>query len=118
MNQRISSILEVFGLNASQIRKPPDAMLAQVYLVEDRYILRSRPFEPTTLARFVAECELCGNVTELTGFRFPKYRQASSGTRYVIEGGNFWTLHKLIPGRPLGSWFKLLTGLTHQSTVR
>jgi len=82
-------------------------MLAQVYLVEDRFILRSRLFRPTTLTRFVAECELCGKVTELTGFRFPKYLRSSSGKPYVIEGGNFWTLHKLIPGRPLGSWFKL-----------
>jgi aminoglycoside phosphotransferase (APT) family kinase protein len=107
MIQHISSILKAFGLKANQISKPPDAMLAQVYLVDDRFILRSRPFKPTTLKRFVSECELCEIVTELTGFRFPKYRRSSSGAHYVIEGINFWTLHKLIPGRPLGSWFKL-----------
>lgn len=103
----MSTILKNFGLNATQISRPPDAMLAQVYLVEDRYILRSRNYESTTLERFIAECKLCENVAELTGFHFPKYRRALSGERYVVEGGNFWTLHKRIPGRPLGSWFNL-----------
>lgn len=107
MKQGVASILKRFGLNAGRVSKPADAMLAQVYAVEDRYILRSRSFEPSTLERFAAECELCGHVAQLTGFRFPAYRRSASGTRYAIEDNNFWTLHERIPGRPLGSWFEL-----------
>jgi aminoglycoside phosphotransferase (APT) family kinase protein len=107
MNPRIPEILKVFGLNASRIRKPQDAKLAQVYLVEDRYVLRSRPLETDTRARFAAECELYGQVAELTGFRFPQYERCESGACFVINEDCFWTLHKLIPGHPLGNWFEL-----------
>ena len=107
MSQQAQNILKRFGLDARTINKPPDAMLAQVFLVEDQFILRSRPYEADTPARFAAECELCGQVAELTGFRFPEYERCGRGGRFVVEGGNFWTLHKIIPGRPLGSWFEL-----------
>ena len=107
MNPSILEILKIFGLNASRVHKPPDAMLSQIYLVENRYILRARPYEKDTPARFAAECELCGYVAELTGFRFPQYQQATSGNRFVIDEGYFWTLHQVIPGRPLGRWFEL-----------
>jgi hypothetical protein len=33
MNPHISTILKAWGLNANRIRKPPDAKLAQVYLL-------------------------------------------------------------------------------------
>ena len=82
-------------------------MLAQVFLVENRFILRSRPYEKDTPARFAAECELCSQVAELTGFRFPAYERSASGDRFVIVQDHFWTLHRIIPGRPLGTWFEL-----------
>lgn len=107
MNPQPSKVLKLFGLNASRLQKPSDAMLAQVYFVEDQYILRSRPYEADTPARFEAECNLCGQVAELTGFRFPEYLQCTSGDSFVVDEGYFWTLHQIIPGRPLGSWFEL-----------
>ena len=107
MNTHALNILKRFGLLASRIQKPSDAMLAQVYLVDDRYILRSRPFEKDTMERFAVECELCDHVAALTEFRFPQYLQSVSGHSYVIDNDLFWTLHEIIPGRPLGSWFEL-----------
>lgn len=103
----VLKVLQAFGVAATRIQKPSDAMLAQVYLIDDRYVLRSRPFEADTPERFAAECDLCAHVAELSGFRFPEYRRSTSGGRFVVEGGYFWTLHRIIPGRPLGSWFEL-----------
>jgi len=107
MDQRTHKILTLFGLNASRIHKPSDAMLAQVFFVDDHYILRSRPYEEDTPVRFATECELCAHVAGLTGFRFPEYRRCLSGNHFVVDEGYFWTLHPLIPGRPLGRWFEL-----------
>ena len=103
----IPGILEAFGLDTQRICQPPDAKLAQVYLVEDRYVLRSRPLEPDTPERFAAECVLCDDVAKLTGFCFPQYEPCKTGACYVMEKNCFWTLHRLIPGRPLGGWFEL-----------
>ena len=107
MHCQIHEILNDFGIETKGIRRPADAMLAQVYFVNERYVLRSRPLESKTPARFVAERRLCDQVTTLTGFHFPKYEQSKSGNRFVIGGSSFWTLHKRIPGHPLGSWFEL-----------
>jgi Ser/Thr protein kinase RdoA (MazF antagonist) len=107
MNTRIQKILKLYGLDENRIQKPSDAMLAQVYLVDDHYILRSRPYEEGTPTRFDAECELCAHVAELTGFRFPEYQRCLSGNHFIVDEGYFWTLHPIIPGRPLGRWFEL-----------
>lgn len=107
MNRQTLDILKSFGLDAGRIQKPADAMLAQVYLVDDQYILRSRPYEKGTAERFAAECDLCGRVADLTGFCFPVYEQCTTGERFVVDESRFWTLHRIIPGRPLGKWFEL-----------
>jgi len=107
MNSHALTILKLFGLDSKRIQKPPDAMLAQVYLIDDSYILRSRPYETDTPARFAAECALCDQVAEITGFRFPQYERSASGDCFVVDQGHFWTLHRIIPGRPLGTWFEL-----------
>ena len=39
--------------------------------------------------------------------RFPEYETSRSGDTYVIREDSFWTLHRLIPGKPMGSWFEL-----------
>ena len=107
MNPHIGKILNGYGLKTPRLSRPADAKLAQVYFVDDLYVLRSRPFETDTTARFEAERHLYGKVAELTGFKFPQYEPYKSGTFFVIEDDCFWTLHKLIPGHPLGSWFDL-----------
>ncbi|MEN8118631.1 MAG: right-handed parallel beta-helix repeat-containing protein [Bacteroidota bacterium] len=55
----------------SRVYRPSDAMLAQVYVVDDQFILRSRPYESDTPVRFAPECNLCDQVARVTGFRFP-----------------------------------------------
>jgi Ser/Thr protein kinase RdoA (MazF antagonist) len=107
MNSHAVHILKLFGLEARRIQKPPDAMLAQVYWIDDRYILRSRPSEEDTPVRFAAECALCDQVAGLTGYCFPTYERSASGDCFVVDHGHFWTLHRIIPGRPLGTWFEL-----------
>lgn len=107
MDPSVLNVLQAFGVAATRINKPSDAMLAQVYLIDDRYVLRSRPWEADTPERFAAECDLCAHVGELSGFRFPEYRRAATGRRFFVDQGCFWTLHRIIPGRPLGSWFEL-----------
>jgi len=107
MCPRITEILKTFGKNNLQVRRPEDAKLAQVYFVEDRYVLRSRSLGANTISRFTAECNLCEKVADLTGYHFPQYERCNTGKRYLIKDDYFWTLHKLIPGKPLGSWFEL-----------
>lgn len=103
----IRELLKTFGLSASGVRKPPDAMLASVYIVDDRWLLRSRDATDDTPRMFEAERERTAAASSLTGCRFPEYLRSRDGEAYVVRDGLFWTVHRLIPGRPLGSWTEL-----------
>lgn len=107
MNEIVQRALKCFGLPARSIKKPSDAKLASVYIVDDRYVLRSRPCLDNTRTSFDAERELLGLVGDLTGCQFPQYQVSERGEYFFIDGRTFWTLHRLIPGRPLGSWYEL-----------
>jgi len=103
----VQEILEAFGVHAGSIRKPQDAKLASVYIIDDRHVLRSRRLLPDTPARFAAERVRSETVAARTGYAFPEYRTSRDGNAYVVQGGSFWTLHRLIPGRTLGNWYTL-----------
>jgi hypothetical protein len=107
MKESAKRALNAFGIQARCIKKPPDAKLAFVYLVDDRYLLRSRRCLDDTEASFAAERELLGKTAGLTGYRFPDYQPSKEGRHFFIDGQLFWTLHKLIPGQSLGNWYEL-----------
>ncbi len=106
-------ILASFGVSARSVKKPPDAKLAAVYIVDDRYVLRSRPLQGDNESRFTAERNLLEAVAGFTGSRFPEYRTAMNGNPFVIRSGSFWTLHSLIPGVTLGNWYELHAAPPH-----
>jgi aminoglycoside phosphotransferase (APT) family kinase protein len=107
MNEGVRRALNFFGVQAQSIKKPPEAKLASVYIVDDRYLLRSRRCLDNTATSFAAERELLRIVSDLTGYEFPHYQPSEEGKYFFVDRQSFWTLHKLIPGQPLGNWFEL-----------
>lgn len=108
-NQKVTCTLECFGVSPRSITKPSDAKLAEVYIVDDRYVLRSRPYLDGTRTRFAAERRLLDSVARLTGYEFPQYLSSGDGEYFFQDGQSLWTLHRLIPGETLGKWFELHT---------
>ena len=107
MNESAQRALISFGIQARNIKKPPDAKLASVYLIDGRYLLRSRRCLDNTETNFAAERELLGMTAGLTGYRFPDYQLSKEGRYFFIDGRSFWTVHELIPGQSLGNWYEL-----------
>ncbi len=103
----VQVVLKAFGVSARNIKKPPDAKLASVYIIDDDYVLRSRGSLEHTPALYEAERERLAAVAALTGYSFPNYQNSRDGKAYVVDNGSFWTLHRLIPGRTLGNWYEL-----------
>jgi aminoglycoside phosphotransferase (APT) family kinase protein len=113
IKDHVRCALESFGVTPRSIQKPPDAKLAEVYIVDDRYVLRSRPYLDDTRTRYAAERKLLEFVAGLTGYAFPDYQSSRDGDCFFVDGRSFWTLHRLIPGQTLGKWFELHTVPQH-----
>ena len=106
-NENVQRALTFFGVQARSIKKPTDAKLASVYIVDDRYVLRSRSRADNIETRFAAERDLLDFVTGLTGYRFPNYLPSNQGEHFFVDGQYLWTLHELIPGKTLGNRYEL-----------
>jgi aminoglycoside phosphotransferase (APT) family kinase protein len=107
MNEGVERALKFFGIQARSIKKPLAAKLTSVFVVDDRYLLRSRRYLDDTERSFAAERELLPFVRDLTGFEFPRYQPSEDGRYFFVDGPSFWTLHRLIPGQSLGNWYEL-----------
>ncbi len=113
MSESLQRALNFFGLQARSIKRPPEAKLASVYLIDDCYVLRSRVLLDNTEKRFAAERKLLEWVAGLTGYQFPDYQPSKLGRYFFVDGGFFWTVHPLIPGQPLGNWYELHMVASH-----
>lgn len=109
ISENITRALEFFGIAPRSVNRPSDAKLAEVYIVDDRYVLRSRPYLHDTQTHYAAERKLLEIVARLTGYAFPQYRSSRDGESFFVDGKSFWTLHRLIPGETLGKWYELHT---------
>jgi aminoglycoside phosphotransferase (APT) family kinase protein len=107
MNESAQRALNFFGIQARSIKRPLDAKLASVYLIDDRYLLRSRRCLDNTETRFAAERELLEFVASLTVYQFPDYQPSKEGRYFFIDGRSLWTVHQLILGQSLGNWYEL-----------
>jgi len=113
ISDHVKHTLESFDVTPRSIKKPPDAKLAEVYIVDDRYVLRSRPLQENTEAHYHVERALLELTARLTGYALPKYLPCRGGEHFFPDGQFFWTLHELIPGHTLGKWFELHTIPSH-----
>ena len=100
---------EFFGASAfrafQRVEKPAHAALAFVYVLDDRFILRGRPFDSATVASFEAEQRLLHRLRSgLVPWSIPRPLPTRDGGRFAVQDDIFWTLHEALPGRILCPW--------------
>lgn len=103
----LQEIAEQFGIGVSKFRQVEHAVLSQVYIVDEKYILRSRVFRPGILDRFKNEQNLLKVIRGLTPIKFPELIQTRTGVNYIINGDLLWTMYPLIEGDIWCSWWEL-----------
>jgi len=105
--QDLKEISNEFSLEASTFAQAPNSILSQTYILDDRYILRSRKLMPDTVEKLERETVLISAARPLTEVQFPELLRSRDGSLYIIRGNLLWTAYPLIEGDVLCSWWNL-----------
>ena len=102
----LRSTAAAFNVHFLEVDKPKNGALSEVYFLDGKYVLRSRPLGATE-ERLKAEVALLGEVSKLTKLQYPILRKLADGTHFIETDGAQWTLYEKIPGSVLGTWTNL-----------
>lgn len=97
-------ILERYGITARVVHRPSHAMLSYVYILDETWVLRGRPYSESVMREFEREVELMQAAQPLVPFAFPVPIQTRTGESFIVEGATLWTVHRYLRGRILGIW--------------
>lgn len=101
----ISEIASHFGISFSNARSSTQSYVSKVYILDDKYVLRSRTMSDATLENFLEETDLLEKIMPKIPFKLPQLLQANDGKPYFVYEELFWTLYPMIPGRIVCTWF-------------
>lgn len=104
MESNVKGLASAFGITFNSATSPSHAVLAKVFLLDDRYVLRGRPLEEQTAADFAEELALLEEVRPLVPFRFPDPLSTKKGKKWIVSDGLLWTVYPQLHGRILGTW--------------
>lgn len=105
--KRIREVAQLFGVECKSINKAEEAVLAEVYLLDNRLILRGRTLNTDTQKNFAREQSLIKMVKSRVNLQFPNPQKALSGKNFVMAHNYFWTLYPKIEGRVICTWYDL-----------
>ena len=95
-----------FHVHFVEVDKPKNGALSEVYFLDGKYVLRSRPMFISE-EQLKEEAALLSEVRKCTKLQFPILRKTKKGAYSVEAGGAHWTLYEKIPGSVLGTWTNL-----------
>lgn len=103
----IKEIAGQFDIQAVNLDQIKHAVLSQVYIIDNKYVLRSRALESDTLLRFENEQNLLSAVRSISPLKFPNLLKTKSGQNYIIDGDLMWTAYPMILGDIWCNWWEL-----------
>jgi aminoglycoside phosphotransferase (APT) family kinase protein len=93
--------LRAFDIEFNHIRREPAAALSRVYIIDNKYVLRSTR---TTIIDLLEGIRLRRKVATFVPYSFPRYQRTITQESYVKDGPVLWLLYKYMPGNTLGNW--------------
>jgi len=102
--EKIDNILEEFGIESTNVDVPEMEGLSSVFIINKKYVLRSREILMDTESKFRKENKLIEYIRPFVPFRLPKLKKTKKGDFFVIRDGFLWTVYPLIEGRTRYSW--------------
>jgi len=104
MESFVRELASQFCVKFSDVRIPTHAVLAKVFLLDHRYVLRGRPLAEQTIREFNEELLLIDRVRSLVPFEFPNPLVSITGERALQFDGWLWTIYPQLQGNILGTW--------------
>lgn len=104
LDMDIKEIALEFGIEFGSYSRPAEDALAQVYILDDRFVLRGRNLDYNTLFRYHKELVLLKKVRKLIPFMLPEPMDSKNGDKWVISDNLLWTMYPIIKGDIVCSW--------------
>ena len=111
----IENVLRQYDIRYSDTRRSANAAISNVFIVDNRYVVRSRTLVPEIRIKFEAELERLEKVRKHVSFHLPIPIAARDGARFVIEDNQFWTVYPYIPGWVICTWNEFKKATSHQT---
>ncbi len=111
----IDNVLRQYDIRYSDTRRSANAAISNVFIVDNRYVVRSRTLVPEIRIKFEAELERLEKVRKHVSFHLPIPIAARDGARFVIEDNQFWTVYPYIPGWVICTWNEFKKATSHQT---
>ncbi len=99
-------IAKEFDVAFSVAVRPKNGALAEVFILDDGFVLRGRK-EIHPKEQVLAEYALLDEVRALTKLELPTLRRTAGGELAVSANSLQWILYPKIPGHVLGTWTEL-----------
>ncbi len=96
-----------FGLDVSRFDPVRHAVLSDVFICDEKYVLRSRTLETGVFERFKNEQNLLGEIRRIVPVKFPELLKTETGDNFITEQESLWTAYPFIPGEILCAWWNL-----------
>ncbi len=103
----VKEIAKRFGIEAISVEPVKSAVLSEVYVINNEYILRSRVLDANTVSKFNNEQYLLDEVRKIIEIKLPNLLNTESGYKYFIDKNSLWTAYSLIKGEILCAWWNL-----------
>jgi aminoglycoside phosphotransferase (APT) family kinase protein len=100
----IDNVLRQYGLRYSDFHRSANAAISNVFIVDNRYVVRSRTLEPGIRKKFAVELERLETVRKHVSLHLPIPIAAGNGERFVIQENQLWTVYAYIPGQVICTW--------------
>jgi len=113
----IPEIAEQFGIIHASNKEADGAYLSKVYIINDKYIIRGRPYSPSTIHNFGREIKLIEEVRRLIEYQLPSLIPASNTELYCVNGNVFYTVYPLLAGKNICTWYDLEKASDDQTAV-
>lgn len=100
----IKEIAQEFGIEFGSYSRPAENALAQVYILDNKFVLRGRNLNNNTLLRYKKELILLKKAGKLIPFMLPEPMDSKNGDKLVISDNLLWTMYPVIKGDIVCSW--------------
>ncbi len=85
-------------------QKPSHAAIAQVWILDDRWVLRARTLDPGSLHAFQQEQALLERTRTVLQIELPRCVRTKDDALHVCHGDALWTLQAVLPGTIVRPW--------------
>jgi len=101
----VEKIAAAFALPPLSIQRAANTLISPIFFLDTTHVIKARPATLENESSIHEEAALLEIIRSHLPFEVPYYLRSRSGALSLSEGGYLWTVHLMVPGKPIGNWY-------------